>query len=462
VSIRITCPSCAASMTVPESAAGKTGKCPKCKASIVIPSVPSKLKVVDEPAESQRRKQDMDDDADDRPFRRREQSNVDDDSDNRLARRPKTKRKKQSKKQAGGGKMLILAAVGVAVGIAVLVGGGIAAWLLLRTRDAPSGITRIDPAGAAPQGQNTAEWKRVDGPDGIFTAYFPGGSSAAVDLVEKAADKFGPRTQKWTQHFNDRSYIATLMTWEPQFAGAAEPDVVARVRGNNAYTAEALTTLGGRKALRFITLSGKVCQTVVTAGLGNGRSVNFTVLGDAGLTFEDPMVEQFFAKIELKGGSIPPPAAAPGEWPSQTLSFKTLSVSVSAPATLQSATPSGIPPKGVSQRMWQAQMQGDKSMVYTLIIISMEQPPAQGVDLDQLCDGFVKHMNFGAEKTRAPVTLDGRLGRKMVFSSGGRDIYYQATVVGSEVVTLTAAGRTPLSEDDPAIAKFFNSVKIKK
>ncbi|MDB5313034.1 MAG: hypothetical protein JWO38_7236 [Gemmataceae bacterium] len=460
--IRIACPSCAAVLTVPDTAAGKTGKCPKCQTPIAIPPATPEFEVVDEPAPptpadnrpgSRRRSADAA--PDDRPRgRRRDPDDRDEDEDDRpVSRRPVPGRKKAG----GNGKVLILAVVGVAV-LGLAAGGGIAAWFLLG-KDAPAGAAGNGPPGPQPQGPKATEWTRFDGPDGIFTAYFPSGSGTPIDLVEKAADRFGPRTQTWTQRHDGRSYIATLWTWDAKTAGAANPDVVARVTGTKEFTAEALTTLGGRKARRYITTSGEISQALVSAGLGNGRSVMFTVLGNKGLTFEDPLVEQFFAKIELTAGSIPPPAVAPGEWPAQTLSIKAPALTISAPATLQVRTASGLPPKGATQRMWQA----EKALVYTVIITSLDQPPAPVTDrdLDQLCDGFAATMKFGKEKTRAPVAVGGHPGRKMMFSSGGKDIYYRVTIVGSEVFTLTAVGRTPLSEDDPAVAKFFDGAKIK-
>ena len=36
--IKVTCASCGATLTTPDSSAGKTGKCPKCKAPIQIPA----------------------------------------------------------------------------------------------------------------------------------------------------------------------------------------------------------------------------------------------------------------------------------------------------------------------------------------------------------------------------------------------------------------------------------------
>jgi hypothetical protein len=267
-----------------------------------------------------------------------------------------------------------------------------------------------------------------------------------------------PRTQTWTQRFNKQSFIATLSVWPTKTAGAAAPEVVARLTGNKNHTDESLVTVSGRTGRRYIVRYGTNSQAVVSVGLGGGMSVSFTVLGDNTQSFDDPMIQQFFAGIEITSGTFAPPVAA-DEWPSQVLSIKAPALTISAPVALRPKAASGVSPPGVTMRIWQA----DQNLIYTVIVVSQDRPPARVADreLDQLCDGFVAQMKFGKEKSRAAVPVGGQPGRKMAFTSGGKDIYYRATIVGSEVFTLTVAGRSPLAEDDQAITKFFESARIK-
>src|SRR5262245_30573282 len=183
----IVCPECDARLQVPDALAGKRIKCKKCGGSFVVrrgadrddgeederptrAAAPKARRRADEeedrPARpsANARRRDEDDRDEDRPRRRSRDENDEDDEPRR--------RSKKGKKKAAGSPAVLFALLGV--GALVVIGGGIAAYVLLVGDKKPDGTG--GPAGlpGAPGGGSprVALAEEVS-PDGTFSARFP-------------------------------------------------------------------------------------------------------------------------------------------------------------------------------------------------------------------------------------------------------------------------------------------------
>ncbi len=156
------------------------------------------------------------------------------------------------------------------------------------------------------------EWTKFDAPGGAFTVYFPPGATLLKPVPVQQVHSWEPDVQRWNYMLNDRIYNASVTQYRPADAGAAEPDVVAKLHGFAEY--EAVTTLSGWKARKCRT-RGAISHTRpalatvgVWAGLGGGRTVGFSVFSsESDVSFDEPLVQLFFARIV-----VPPKSPALG------------------------------------------------------------------------------------------------------------------------------------------------------
>ena len=172
MSIRISCPSCEASLTVDDEKAGKKIRCRKCEEVISVPAAGSKKKREEETAvQSKRnvrvkaRSRDDDDEDDDED---------DDDEDDRRSRKKKAK---------GGAPVLLLSLLGGGALLLVLIGGGIAAWVVLGKKPVEKAAPVV--AQAADKGDEAKPMLGKKNPLGLQKG---GNKEAAKEAAKVVAD----------------------------------------------------------------------------------------------------------------------------------------------------------------------------------------------------------------------------------------------------------------------------------
>lgn len=301
--LRVTCPSCSTSLKAPDSAVGKTLKCPKCQAGISVTPAPA----LPRPARARRVRDD------DPPPRRPAEEEYEVIDDEPEPRRPRRKRRKKEEELPGW----VKAACWIVAIFMVFV---VPAARVLRFHMAVDAIeeraiereaqkkeaAKVFEARAAPpetvKPYKTTEWTRFDGPDGLFTAYFPPGcSSPEPELRDLTAND--PHHQMWCQSSDGHLYSIHLSSYLLKDSIQGDPDYVAKHK--NRLGSSQQSTLSGHKARqevlpsRSLSTGESKTSLVFSVGLGGGRAVGFSILGANGLSFEDPMAKEFFDRIVI-------------------------------------------------------------------------------------------------------------------------------------------------------------------
>ena len=155
--IRVVCKACSASLTAPDSAAGKAVVCPKCKATLTVPSAEGGgYEVVEDDAPAMAKPKLP------TPRRRVIDDDYEDEDD-----RPRKKRKPEPK---GVPAWAIVVPIFL---VLLIIGGSIAAWYFWPKAKSPP--TQLAPTMPSLFGTPPVTWMPFTSPDGSFVASFPNG-----------------------------------------------------------------------------------------------------------------------------------------------------------------------------------------------------------------------------------------------------------------------------------------------
>ena len=274
--IKVYCPKCDEPIKARTSEAGTKIDCPECGALVRVP------------------KADRDDEDDDRPRRR---------SENREDRPRKARKGVSKKKKAETNRKLLIGLMiggGAFLFLAVLVGGFIAYRMSLPDADKQM-------AGE--------DWYKVDDPDGMFTAYFPGdkpkyekfGFQPSEFLAKKAgqrADELGFSTQIWTRKHDGREYSISVLTLPGSNSGDAAEREAARTRTppgpGVSVVLDDKVPVGNREARRLVTRSGNTGQASLVMGVGGRQILAIVVSGDGSVDHNDEKVKAFFDNFTFR------------------------------------------------------------------------------------------------------------------------------------------------------------------
>jgi len=274
--IKVYCPKCDEPIKARSSEAGTKIDCPECGTLVRVP----KADRDDEDDRTRRRSGDRDD-------RRRRGTKA----GGKKKKNPEANRRLLIGLMIGGGAFLVLL---------VMVGGFIAYRMSLPDADK-------EIAGE--------EWYKVDEPDGLFTAYFPGdkpkyerfGFQPSEFLAKKAgqrADELGFGTQAWERRHDGRQYTISLLTLPGSNSGTEAERVAARTRtspgpGVNVVLDDKVP-VGTREARRLVTRSGNKGQASLVMGVGGRQMLAIVVSGDGSVDHNDPLVKAFFENFTFR------------------------------------------------------------------------------------------------------------------------------------------------------------------
>ena len=296
--IRVTCPGCAAGITAPDAAAGRTLKCPKCKGPLTVPEPEPAFEAVEDdelvPLEV-----------------------VDDAPPAPAGESPKKKKKKKkpvaSDKSPGQKAGLIVG--GVFAGLLALVG----IWALFIR------------AGAPPDPNMGADgWYTLVPSDESFTMQVPGGPPerggfnpgkiATVLGRASGAEEHTARIAIYTRASGGREFVATHAVFDRSMrpSTSTHDTMLDIARGGKEVESEGPVTANGVPGRTFVARNAE--RTVIAAHFdysagGNANLLTFVVRGDASLDPQSADVKRFFerAKPNPSGaaGRAAPPAAPP-------------------------------------------------------------------------------------------------------------------------------------------------------
>ena len=218
--------------------------------------------------------------------------------------RPRKGRKAGGKKEkAEANRRLLIGLMiggGVFLFLVVLVGGFIAYRMSLREADKQI-------AGE--------DWYKVDEPDGLFTAYFPGdkpkyekfGLQPSVFLAKKAgqrAEELGFSTQSWERKHDGRRYTIVLLTLPGSASGTEAERIASQTRtppGPGVTVAiDDKIQVSNREARRLVTRSGDKGQASLFMGVGGRQALVIVVSGDSSIDQNDPLVKAFFDNFTFR------------------------------------------------------------------------------------------------------------------------------------------------------------------
>ena len=272
--IKVYCPKCDEPIKARTSEAGTKIDCPECGALVRVP------------------KADRDENDDDRPRRRT------DDRDDR----PRKGRKGGGKKKAETNRKLL---------IGLMIGGGVFLMLIVLVGGFVAYRMSLPDADKQMAGE---DWYKVDEPDGLFTAYFPGDKpkyekfsfQPPAILAKKAGrpDELGFGTQSWERRHDGREYSIVLLTLPGSNSGTDAEQAAARARtppgkGVN-VTIDDKVPVGNREARRLVTRSGNKGQASLVMGVGGRQILAIVVSGDGSVDHNDEKVKAFFDNFTFR------------------------------------------------------------------------------------------------------------------------------------------------------------------
>lgn len=280
--ISVLCPSCSATVTAPDSAAGRKAQCPKCQSLMLLPGeavapappAPEPDYAGDDVRPSRRRSRRRDDDEDDRPSRRRDDDEDDrpssrryeeDDEDDRPSRRRRReeddeddyrpRRSSRKRKQSSNAPALIVGGVGLAV-VATL---GLLVWWLIGKQPANNfpGANNFNgnnaaPAFAGPKAAIPPGWVMFNEPGGRFTTAMPvQPMPIPVPMVNPIADEI----KLWQAQTNDgQLYQALFQSFRTLPPGDPPPAFLDQACDQ--FSREVLPTFGAEVSRADSTLGG--------------------------------------------------------------------------------------------------------------------------------------------------------------------------------------------------------------
>lgn len=290
MSIRTHCPDCDAPVTAPDDTAGYAIDCPKCGADVPIPR---RKRADRDETDRPKRRPVRDDraDGDDRPRARgRERDDGDD-------RPPKARSRGKKKRKASPALVIGLVGGGFLAFLLVL---GVVGWLVF-------GRSSADTKEIAGE-----KWYKASDPDGVFSAYFPGGEPKSEKvafrppefIVKKSgmsADEMAWSMQAWTRRHHGREYAVSVFT---QPAGSSPEDAARTVAVSRLQISPKIKvlvddtiTVGGHQGRRQCVQAGGKGEVFVIFPMGDRKVVMVSVSGSDTFDHEESKVKAFLNNL---------------------------------------------------------------------------------------------------------------------------------------------------------------------